>query len=38
MWVIYQIGRTPIVFGVITSKVKVTGGAVPDLVSILVLI
>ena len=25
IWVIYQIMRTPIVFGVITSKVKVTG-------------
>ena len=25
VWVIYQIRRTPIVFGVITSKVKVTG-------------
>ena len=38
IWVIYQIRRTPIVFGVITSKVKVTGcgGAPPDLVSILV--
>ena len=36
IWVIYQKRRTPRVFLVNTSKVKVTGGALPDLVSILV--
>ena len=36
IWVIYQTRRTPLVFGIITSKVKVTGEALPDLVSILV--
>ena len=36
IWVIYQIRRTLIVFGVIMSEVKVTGRALPDLVCILV--